>query len=180
MAFDAEALLELETRIRELREEAGEAVTEEAGTAPAAPAENSSIKAIREAAKAAEKRAREAEAQVKELAAFKAATEQKAREQTLVQAGLSPRQAEVFLKSFDEVSDENVQVFKSEVLGLREEGQEGAPASAPFAPAGFASERVEGQISVKDFSAMMKSPNPAERAKADELAKAGKVAFKTN
>lgn len=180
MGFDPEALLELETRIREMREEAGDAGTEEATTAAAATAENSSIKAIRESEKAAQKRARDAEARVKELEAFKTETETTARVNSLTNAGLNPRQAEVFLKSYDDVTDENVQVFKSEVLGLREEAQEGTAPAQPFAPTGFISEHTEGQISVKDFNAMMKSANPVERAKADELARAGKVAFKTN
>jgi hypothetical protein len=117
---------------------------------------------------------------VKELEAFKTETETTARVNSLTNAGLNPRQAEVFLKSYDDVTDENVQVFKSEVLGLREEAQEGTTPNAPFAPTGLNLENTEGMVSVKDFSAMMKSTNPTERAKADQLAREGKVAFRNN
>jgi hypothetical protein len=182
MAFDAEALLELETRIRELREEAGEELSPGAPKAGAGTVENSAIKQVREAQKAAEKRAKEAEARVAELEAFKTDAESKERMGTLTNAGLSPRQAEVFLKSFDEVNEENVQMFKSEVLGLGDTAQEGGtpehghshPGPQPFAPTGFTGERSVNAMGREEFEKLY-TTNPA---KAIELFESGGVDFK--
>lgn len=152
MAFDKDALLAELTRLRDVVEsaEAGEEGSEPEGIAPASSGENSTIKAIRAEAKRAEKRAAAAEAEAAELRKFKEEATLAARTSALAQAGLTPSQAQVFMKAYDEVTDETVQAFKSEVLGVREEaGDEGVP-SAPFAPTGFSSEKPVETVNTRE------------------------------
>jgi len=157
MPFDKDALIdEFAQRVRagEFDEEEKEG-SEGTNSAPS-QAENSTIKAIRAEAKRAEKRAAEAEAKAAELQAFKEETLKSTREAVLTAEGLAPRQQEAFLKMFDEVTNENVQVFKSEVLGVREEAEEGGVPAVPFAPAGFSTEKpippaIAGSAKVKEF-----------------------------
>ena len=177
-----DALLAEFARLRDAVEELSDGETAPSTTTePAAPSggsagENSTIKAIRAEAKRAEKRAAEAEAEVAELRVFKEATTKREQETALTAAGLSPRQAEVFLKSFEEVTPENVQVFKSEVLGVREEaGEEGTVPSAPFAPTGFVGDSATKPMTRQELDAIAKeSP---ERAL--ELMRSGKVAYRS-
>lgn len=160
MPTDMDALLEELTRLRDAVEdarEAGEESSEEAPKVGAAPAENSTIKAIRAEAKRAEKRAAQAEAEAAELRKFRDETLASARQAALSAAGLSPKQSEVFLKANDEVTPELIASFKAEVLGVSDGTEEEGVPSAPFAPAGFASERtpaiVEGGAAIRDFVA---------------------------
>ena len=158
MGLDPESLLDLETRIRELREEAGEQGSEEEGTVPPAPAENSTIKAIRAEAKRAEKARAAAEAERDELRKFKEETVAAQRNAVFAAEGLTARQAEAALAMGVEATPESVRVFKSEVLGVSADAEgdgESVPAQT-FAPAGFAPEKpeglaVEGSQAVRDF-----------------------------
>jgi len=158
MAVDMEALMEELARVRDAIESAGEEASEEEGTVPAAPAENSTIKAIRAEAKRAEKRAAQAEAERDELRKFKEEATTAAAQGKLSTAGLTPQQVSVFLKAYDEVTDENVRSFKSDVLGVSDDAEEeGTIPAAPFAPAGFSSERspvvTEGSKAVREYVA---------------------------
>jgi hypothetical protein len=143
MAVDMEALMEELARVRESIESAGEEVSEEEGKAPSAQPENSTIKAIRAEAKRAEKRAAVAEAEAAELRKFKEETTERESKSILASAGLTPSQAQFYLEAGKAVTPEAVQAFKSEVLGFREapEDEEGTAPAAPFAPAGFSSEK---------------------------------------
>jgi len=176
-----DALLEEFARLRDAVETAtGETApgitVEPAATSGGAQGENSTIKAIRAEVKRAEKRATEAEAELAELRVFKETTTKKEQETLLTAAGLSPRQSEVFLKSFDAVTPENVQVFKSEVLGVREEaGETGTAPAVPFAPTGFINESADKPMTRADLDALAKT----EPEKALELVRSGKVAFKS-
>ena len=181
MAFDTDALREEMTRLRDAVEAAtGETApgttTEPAATSGGAQGENSTIKAIRAEAKRAEKRAAELEAENVELRSFKETTVKQTQEALLTAAGLSPKQSEVFLKSYDEVSAENVQAFKSEVLGVREGAEgEGTTPSVPFAPTGFIGEAVTKPLTREELDAIAaESPE-----KALELVRGGKVTFRS-
>jgi hypothetical protein len=153
MAFDMDALtLEQKTAVRAALEalESEENDSEEEGKAPSAPPENSTIKAIRAEAKRAEKRAAAAEAEAAELRRFKEEAESERKQAALAAAGLTPRQAEVFLKASDEVTPEAIDAFKSEVLGVRAGSEDEGVPSAPFAPSGVVSEKPSEVISGRD------------------------------
>jgi hypothetical protein len=178
MTSEQDALLAEFARLRDavesLQEEEGTTSTDGPAQRETSQAENSTIKAIRAEAKRAEKRAAEAEAELAELRAFKEEATQEKQQAILVGAGLTPRQAEVFLRSFDAVTPENVQVFKSEVLGVREaaEDESGLIDSQPFAPAGFVGERSEKPLTRDD----LKKLTPEQQIQA---VRDGKVAFRS-
>lgn len=133
--------------------------SDQEATVASGGAENSTIKAIRAEAKRAEKRAAAAEAEAAELRTFREETLARQREEQLSAAGLTKAQAEVFTKAFEEVNEENVRRFKSEVLGLSEQpGDDGERVPVgTFAPATFPSEKpldiVEGRENVRAYVA---------------------------
>ena len=170
MSEDIDALLlELATRVRDAEERAGAGEEGSGEGTKAAPAqsENSTIKAIRAEAKRAEKRAAEAEAELADLRKFREETTARAHEAVLAAAGLTPQQAALYLKAGEEVTEEAVQKFKSEVLGVREDAEEeGMVDSAPFAPAGSASERLAKPIEGDAVKAYVEKHGPEAAAKA--------------
>jgi hypothetical protein len=126
-----------------------------------------------------EKARKDAEA----LAAEAISTNQKA---TLTAAGFTERQAAVFLKEFDAISDENIGLFKTEVLGQKLEAPAGAgkndvpdvkaePAAAegfdPKLGGGDTKPLGAGMVSVEDLAKIARE-NPAE---ADRLVNERKV-----
>jgi hypothetical protein len=133
--------------------------------------ENATIRSIRAEAKRAEARAKQAESELAELREFRETTVAKMKADTLASAGLSPKQAEVYLKANEDISPEAVAAFKAEVLGIGEPTTDGEP----FRPTGFAGESPDKQLSVKEFEAEYRKDPDAAR----KLALEGKVAFRT-
>lgn len=152
-------------------EETGEESVPDVPASESAPKENATIRSIRAEAKRAEKRAAAAEAELAELREFRETTVAKLKADTLTSAGLSPRQAEVYLKANEDISPDAVAAFKKDVLGIVSEETEGEP----FRPTGFAGESPDKQLSVKEFEAEWRK----DPAKARQMALEGKVAFKS-
>ncbi len=156
-------------------EEAGED-TDDDGAADSAPRESSVMKQLRaeikrrdKAAKAAEERATKAEEElVKRVEADNA--------RILMGAGLSPRQSEVFLRAYGEVTPENVAEFQKDVLGGAPPATEEQVRGEEFRPTGSAGAGAGGEKlpTVDELNEISKN----DPAKALELLRSGKVQFR--
>jgi len=129
---------------------------EEQETPPEAPAKDTNaMKQVREALKRAKAAEAELRAERDDLAAKYQAKLDEDTTAALQSAGLSPRQAEVFRKTYDEVSPEKVHEFKRDVLGQTEEE---APAS--LIPLNLGGEKSAKRYSRSEFEEVMRSdPN---------------------
>lgn len=98
------------------------------------------------------------------------------RKQALATAGLNDFHAEVFSKFFEEVTDENVKVYK-ERAGLVQPEPEPEPEVAPEAPRGFAPMQVPGTTNaVRMFTVEeLKQIAKTDPARANQLVAEGKV-----
>lgn len=145
---------------------------EDTGAEVTAPKPNSAIKAIRDHAKKLERELERERKAREELSAWK---EQRVAEDStnaLKAAGLSPRQAEVFLKFYGEVTPESVAEFRKDVLG--QAGEAAPDAGTEFRPTGAVGDSsTEGKpLTLAELKAL-----PPE--KQVEAALAGKVQFRT-
>lgn len=145
---------------------------EDTGTEVTPPKPNSAIKQIRDHAKKLERELERERKQREELTAWK---EQRVAEDStnaLKAAGLSPRQAEVFLKFYDGVTPENVAEFRKDVLG--QAGAAEASEGSEFRPTGNVGD--SGSEGKPLSLAELKKLSPEAQV---EAALAGKVQFRT-
>jgi hypothetical protein len=155
-------------------DEGEETETTEAAQAPA-PKSNSAIKAVRDHAKKLE---RELAAATKERDELRQRDEERTAAENariLADAGLSPRQADVFLKFYGSATPENVAEFRKDVLGAGSSQEE--EQRTEFRPTGPAGGEGLGEkpLTVEDLK-KLKEEDPT---KAWELARSGKVQFRT-
>ena len=151
-------------------EESTPATPAAADTALEPPKENATIKAMRDALKRQERELKKSTSELEELRKFREEAVARERAQALATAGLSPRQSEVFLAAYGEVTPEAVAAFKSEVLGVTSEGV----TEAPFAPTGFVGEPQQETLDRKGFEELFRK----DPAKARDLFAQGKVKFR--
>ena len=135
------------------------------------PRENSAVKQMRDHIKRLEKDLAKTKKQNEDLVAFRQEVTARERNQKLLEAGLSEKQATVFLKSYDDVTPDAISEFKAEVLGLKSEGESDAPTG--FTPTVGELEPGSKQIPKAEFEAIMRE-NPA---KGWQLLNSGKVKF---
>jgi hypothetical protein len=145
---------------------------------------NATIKDLRAAIKRLERASNTAAKERDELRAWKEQRLEEDNVNALNGAGLSPRQAEVFLKFYGAVTPENIAEFRRDVLGAAppaagETQVEESDAPPVFRPAGPGGTTLYGQedkpLSRAEFEEMWVSDN----AKARAAMAAGKVAFRT-
>ena len=132
---------------------------------------NRGIKQLREAFENEKRSKRKLEKELEELRTFRVQVESDRKVSTLTGAGLSERQASAFLKMYEDVTPENVQSFKADILGVTT--SEGERTDSAFAPTQVQSEPDSGKISKQDFEHIMRS-NPA---KGWEILNSGRVHF---
>lgn len=136
------------------------------------PKESPNFKALRDAYKRQER-------ELKTLREFRERTVQQERADALNAAGLSPRQAEAYLKMYDEVSDEKLTEFKSDVLGNTQPAPEvsesspqaAAPNAQAFAPSAGGEPPGSKVYEFSEWQKIMKEDPVTGR----QLANAGKV-----
>jgi hypothetical protein len=130
---------------------------EEQDTPPAeTPKDTNAMKQVREALKRAKASEAELRAERDELAAKYQAKVDEDTTVALQSAGLSPRQAEVFRKTYDQVTPEYVSEFKRDILGQTDE--ESPVSMAPLNLGG--GEKSAKRYSRKEFEEVMRSdPN---------------------
>lgn len=136
---------------------------------------NSAIKAIRDHAKKLERELERERKAREELTAWK---EQRVAEDStnaLKAAGLSPRQAEVFLKFYGEVTPEAIAEFRKDVLGNVPAGEAAAGAPAPeFRPTGSVGDSGGGEKLLT--REQLRDLSPEEQI---EAVRAGRVQFRS-
>lgn len=134
---------------------------------------NSAIKQLRDHAKKLEREANAAAKERDELRAWKEQRVQEDNANALKGAGLSPRQADVFLKFYGEVTPENISEFRRDVLGVT--GEEAPTPPEEFRPTGAigAFGQAEKPLTRSEFEALWRK-DPVE---ADAKASAGLVDF---
>lgn len=150
-----------------------ETVSDDTNDAPKAQ-QSSAFKQLRDHAKKLEREAAAAAKERDELRAWKESRVQEDNSNALKGAGLSPRQADVFLKFYGDVTPENIAEFRRDVLGA--EVEETAPPEEEFRPTGAVSAfgQEEKPLSKAEFEALWaKDP-----AKARAVAAAGRVQFR--
>lgn len=156
----------------EAEEQGEETGTNDAGNQPR---ESSVIKQLRTAVKARDKAAKAAEERAAVAEEALQARVQAETSRILSGAGLSPRQAEVFLKAYGEATPENLTEFRKDVLGVTTPAPQGEASAEEFAPTGPVSGGGEGEkpLSKSEFEALWRR-DPVE---ADRRAAAGEVDF---
>jgi len=126
---------------------------EEQETPPGDQAKDTNaMKQVREALKRAKASEAEVKAERDELAAKLTARIEADTTAVLQSAGLSPRQAEVFRKAYDDVTPENVSAFKAEILG-QSEAEAATPAS--MVPLNLGGEKSAKRYSRAEFEKVM-------------------------
>jgi hypothetical protein len=132
------------------------------------PVESSTIKQMRAQLRRLEKEYKAADAERTDLRKFKDEAVSVAQTSALTSSGLTPRQSEVFLKAYGDVSPENITAFKREVLGAEADDA----TSTPFQPTGAAGEH-KSVVTKADLEKAF-SDDPA---KGWALLNSGKVQF---
>ena len=168
----------LDDMLARLAAEEADEDTDSGGAPDPAPRESSVMKQLRaeikrrdKAAKAAEERATKAEEELTKRV-------EEDNKRILGGAGLSPRQQEVFLRAYGgDVSSESVAEFKKDVLGVAPPAPAGEEEPEEFRPTGAAGAAAggDGLLSRKEFEDLFRK----DPVKANELAAAGKVKFRT-
>lgn len=129
---------------------------------------NSAIKAIRDHAKKLERELERERKAREELSAWKEQRVQEDSTNSLKAAGLSPRQAEVFLKFYGEVTPEAIAEFRRDVLGNAPAGEAAAEAGPEFRPTGSVSDSGTGKILSRSEFEQEYVSNPAAAQRAFE------------
>src|SRR5512132_2429719 len=114
-------------------EGAGEQYAEEHEEAAPPEKDTSSMRAVRAQAKRLERELKAREDELAALREYKETSEATKRTDLLLGSGLSPTQAEVFVRAGYEATPENVADFKARVLGVAEE-ETPEPTQPKFAP----------------------------------------------
>jgi len=109
--------------------------------------ENSAFAQVRSHAKKLERDLKKLQEERDELLKFREETNLKTRQDALLSAGLTPRQAEAYSRLYDDVTQESVQEFKAEVLGI---GESPEPKET-FTPTGASGESTKKTYSRKEF-----------------------------
>lgn len=144
--------------------------TSDEGTPP--EKDTSSMRAVRAQAKRLEKELKEREAELASLREYRDTTEARRVNDLLLASGLSPTQAEVFIKAGFEATPDAVASFKASVLGVENSGDAGTQSPPTFQPTGWVGEQSQKVLTAKDLASL----TPEQRAKA--LAE-GRVAFRS-
>jgi hypothetical protein len=150
-----------------------EEADEEKGTTDKPKQESSVIKQLRGHIRRLERDNKAADAEREELRKFRDETTAAMQSASLLAAGLSPRQSEVFLKAYDTVTPESIAAFKTEVLGAASSEGE-TEATERFVPTGFVGEYKPKPLSKVELEELWRK-NPV---KAQEMLAAGQVQFR--
>ena len=126
---------------------------------------NSTMKQVRDHARKLERDLKKLQSERDELQKFREETTLRMRQDALTSAGLSPRQTEAYMRLYDDVTPDSVAEFKAEVLGI---GEAPEPKET-FTPTGATGESTKKMYSRQEFEALMKSQNPADRVRADNI-----------
>lgn len=149
--------------------------SEDTGTDDTASRPNSAIKQIRDHAKKLERDLARATKLAEELTAWKAQRTEDDNANALKQAGLSPRQAEVFLKAYGDVSPETIAEFRRDVLGSGTAGEAASEDTGPeFRPTGSAGDSGQGEKPLTRDELRNLSPEAQI-----EAVRAGRVQFRS-
>ena len=137
------------------------------------PKGNQVLKQVRDAAKRYEKENKSLKERLEKY-------ETEKNVQTLASAGLSEAQGRIFLKAYDSATPENIDSFKTEVLGVKEAPptdsellQGAAPNAQSFAPSAGGEPPGSKVYTQKEFEDIMRENPAVGRA----LWEAGKVKF---
>lgn len=114
---------------------------------------NSAMKQVRDHARKLERDLKKLQAERDELAKFREETTQKMRQDSLLSAGLTPRQTEAYLRLYDDVTPDSVAEFKAEVLGI---GEAPEPKET-FTPTGSTGESSKKMYSREEFEQIMRN-----------------------
>lgn len=135
---------------------------------------NSAIKAIRDHAKKLERELEKTRKAYEDLEAWKEQRVQEDSTNALKAAGLSPRQAEVFLKFYGEVTPEAISEFRRDVLGNAPAGEAAPEASSEFRPTGSVGDSGGGdKLLTRE---QLRDLSPEEQI---EAVRAGRVQFRS-
>lgn len=151
--------------------------TESEETVPTPRKDNSAFKQLRDHAKKLEREAAAAKKEAEELREWKQTREEQDKSSALAGAGLSPRQAEVFLKFYGDVTPENVAEFRKDVLGVGATPTGDQAPSEEFRPTGSAGFDAPGDkpLTMEEVK-KLKEEDPD---KALALLRSGNVQFRT-
>lgn len=114
---------------------------------------NSTMKQVRDHARKLERDLKKLQAERDELAKFREETTQKMRQDSLLSAGLTPRQTEAYLRLYDDVTPDSVAEFKAEVLGI---GEAPEPKET-FTPTGSSGESSKKMYTREEFEQIMRN-----------------------
>ena len=137
---------------------------------------NSAMKQVRDHARKLERDLKKLQDERDELLKFREETTAKMRQDSLLSAGLTPRQTEAYMRLYDDVTPESVQEFKAEVLGI---GEAPEPKET-FTPTGSTGEGTKKLYSREEFEALMKSSDPGDRARANNIMAQNLVQWERN